>query len=303
MPSNDACPQTAARTRSIKPTDTRDYVRVAVDLPVHPKILAMSNPTLAVGAVVTVLAHAKRDAGTGHVPVTVVRGIDDVLVKEMIAEGLWHDEHHTCGRCPIVRRGYLYVHDYVEHQGQPADAAAVHAAKVRAGGTGGQKRWAAQRAKQEAAQAQAVDEPAEDTPLRASAKRLCEYLAKYVTRTHSKQKRPWAEGHPPAGWVDAAEKLMRLDGYTVDEIRAVIKWCQTDPFWQTNIRSMTKFRLKFETLLGQSNNRARQQQNTIPGLTRRQQDAAIAGRTNDVDYAALAAAAMRGAPQEVQHGG
>jgi predicted house-cleaning NTP pyrophosphatase (Maf/HAM1 superfamily) len=44
-------------------------------------------------------------------------------------------------------------------------------------------------------------------------------------------------------------RLHRLDGFEYDVIKAVAVFSQEDYFWQQNIRSVSKFRIKFEELL------------------------------------------------------
>ena len=44
-------------------------------------------------------------------------------------------------------------------------------------------------------------------------------------------------------------KLNRLDGFSYEQIEAVIEWSQQDNFWKQNIRSVDKLRKQFETLL------------------------------------------------------
>lgn len=55
----------------------------------------------------------------------------------------------------------------------------------------------------------------------------------------------------PPNDKDRAEmnRLHRLDGYSYDQIRAVINWCQNDSFWKLNILSVTTLRRQFEKLL------------------------------------------------------
>lgn len=44
-------------------------------------------------------------------------------------------------------------------------------------------------------------------------------------------------------------KLHRIDGYSYEDIEMVIRFSQQDSFWKQNIRSTTKLRKQFETLL------------------------------------------------------
>src|SRR5690606_35133578 len=61
-------------------------------------------------------------------------------------------------------------------------------------------------------------------------------------------------------WIDALEKINRLDGYSYDEIKQVIIWCQSDDFWKANILSTKKLREKMPTLVLQMRRRGNQPQ-------------------------------------------
>ena len=49
--------------------------------------------------------------------------------------------------------------------------------------------------------------------------------------------------------AETIEKIHRLDGYTYEEINAVMKWSQEDDFWSQNILSTAKFRKQFDKLM------------------------------------------------------
>ena len=49
-------------------------------------------------------------------------------------------------------------------------------------------------------------------------------------------------------WVPDIEPMLRLDGYTEAEVRALIEWAQADSFWWKNIRSGRKLRAQAEEL-------------------------------------------------------
>lgn len=76
--------------------------------------------------------------------------------------------------------------------------------------------------------------------------RLCTLLAELVR----------ANGHKAMvsdAWRRECDRLMRLDGYSADQVEWVMRWAtQRSPFWSTNIRSMPKLREKFSTLKGQA---------------------------------------------------
>lgn len=49
-------------------------------------------------------------------------------------------------------------------------------------------------------------------------------------------------------WSDAIDKLHRIDKQTIEDIRAMIEWCQGDPFWKLNILSAKKLRDQWDQL-------------------------------------------------------
>ena len=57
-------------------------------------------------------------------------------------------------------------------------------------------------------------------------------------------------------WVDPIDKLERLDHRSIEEIEVVIRWCQADDFWHSNILSTKKLREKFPQLLLQAKRNA-----------------------------------------------
>lgn len=76
---------------------------------------------------------------------------------------------------------------------------------------------------------------------------LCELLAELVRANGHKV------GTVGKKWWQACDRLMRLDEYTADQVRVMIRWSTADEFWATNIRSMPTLREKFSTLRGQRN--------------------------------------------------
>ena len=55
---------------------------------------------------------------------------------------------------------------------------------------------------------------------------------------------------PPSlnGWALEADRMVKLDGRTKDEIKQVIEFSQKDGFWMANILSMSKLRKQFDQL-------------------------------------------------------
>jgi hypothetical protein len=55
-----------------------------------------------------------------------------------------------------------------------------------------------------------------------------------------------------ASWWKACDQLLRLDGYSPEQVEFIIRWSTADSFWAANIRSMPKLREKFSTLVLQA---------------------------------------------------
>jgi hypothetical protein len=49
-------------------------------------------------------------------------------------------------------------------------------------------------------------------------------------------------------WAKDVDRMIRIDHRTPQDIRALIEWCQADPFWQNNILSVAKLRAQFDQL-------------------------------------------------------
>ena len=71
---------------------------------------------------------------------------------------------------------------------------------------------------------------------------LCDHLADLIRKNGNRVGRVGTE------WHQAMDRLIRIDGYTPEQIRQVIDWCQADEFWQGNIRSAKKLRQQFDAL-------------------------------------------------------
>jgi hypothetical protein len=70
----------------------------------------------------------------------------------------------------------------------------------------------------------------------------CEHLADLIERNGSK--RPTVT----KAWLQAADRLKRIDGRTHAQVMTCIEWCQADEFWRSNILSMPKLRAKYDQL-------------------------------------------------------
>lgn len=74
---------------------------------------------------------------------------------------------------------------------------------------------------------------------------VCDRLADRIEENGSK--RPNV-----AGWRDEARRLLDIDRRPLDEVLALIDWCQSDSFWRANIMSVGKLRTKYDQLRLQS---------------------------------------------------
>lgn len=74
--------------------------------------------------------------------------------------------------------------------------------------------------------------------------RMSEFLFSLISARDGKAKKPNLQE-----WAVHIDRLIRLDNRSPIEIRAVIEWCQGDPFWQNNILSAEKLRKQFGQLI------------------------------------------------------
>jgi len=74
--------------------------------------------------------------------------------------------------------------------------------------------------------------------------RLANLLAEWVAKnTDGRARKPNIEK-----WASDIEKMLRIDGHSVEEVEYVLNWCQQDKFWCTNILSAAKLREKYSML-------------------------------------------------------
>lgn len=86
----------------------------------HPKMIRAKNA--AVGLWTRVGSYVARHLTDGHVPGEVAAMYGSApQIRKLLAVGLWHEHGHGCPRCPTVRPGDYYMHDYRE-SGNPSRA-------------------------------------------------------------------------------------------------------------------------------------------------------------------------------------
>ena len=115
------------------------------------------------------------------------------------------------------------------------------------------------------------DADASDPEFSADVIRLCDLLAELIRLNGNKV------GKVGKGWWLACDRLMRLDGYTPQQVEWVMRWSQQNEFWQSNILSMPKLREKFDQLKTRAMNERNERK-----LTRTEQNLAVVAQ-----YAAM----------------
>ncbi|MFJ5820085.1 hypothetical protein ACIQGT_40300 [Streptomyces sp. NPDC093108] len=119
----------------------------------HPKMMRAKNA--AVGLWMRVGSYVAQHLTDGHVPGPVATMYGSTpQISKLLAVGLWHEHGHTCPRCPAVRPGDFFMHDYRE-SGNPSRAEVLAR----------RKRAADKKAKQRAAQAGSGADSAENPSL------------------------------------------------------------------------------------------------------------------------------------------
>ncbi|WP_222720574.1 hypothetical protein, partial [Actinomadura sp. HBU206391] len=83
-----------------------------------------------------------------------------------------------------------------------------------------------------------------EEPPRADVERLCARLAERMTANGFLER----DTKISKGWRDEARRLIDRDRVPLDEALKVLDWCQADPFWRKNIKSLGKFRTQYSTL-------------------------------------------------------
>ena len=93
--------------------------------------------------------------------------------------------------------------------------------------------------------AKPAKKPRKDEPHRDDVEQICTHLAARIAADGSKPPTITNEWRRQARLLLDEDRTPRL---TVDKVIALINWCQDSAFWRANIRSMPKFREKYDTL-------------------------------------------------------
>lgn len=93
-------------------------------------------------------------------------------------------------------------------------------------------------------------EPVEQEPMNArtfsfEVETLSGLLADRVQDNHPTRQAPTVND----AWLLAIDRIIRIDGFTYDQVRDAIFWATDDDFWMANIRSAKKLRKQLPTIL------------------------------------------------------
>ncbi|KRL21877.1 DUF4373 domain-containing protein [Lentilactobacillus kisonensis] len=88
--------------------------------------------------------------------------------------------------------------------------------------------------------------------------KLAEFLFEKIQDNDPQAKKPNLQH-----WADDMRKLVELDKRDKHEVSVIIKWCQQDPFWSTNILSAAKLRKQFTMLALQKKNEGKTRQSKV----------------------------------------
>ncbi|MDC0009182.1 DUF6291 domain-containing protein [Winogradskyella sp.] len=91
---------------------------------------------------------------------------------------------------------------------------------------------------------------------------LSKLLFSLMRKNNNKAKQPNFNS-----WDEHIDKLHRIDGYEINQIRNVINWCQNDDFWKSNILSTEKLRKQFAQLAIKANSQKNKIQQPTSVLT------------------------------------
>lgn len=289
-------------------SDSRLWAKVDLGYLTNPKMSdVLDASSNAVCMHLASILHCAQHLTDGHVsPKAMTRAVggDSKDIGILIKAGLWHEPGHECDECPQPEEGRVYVHNYLNHNVSSEkinrkSEQASRAAKARWDKKKGKDSNAGRNAdRMQSALPNAMldrsdrsdqidtlsshvasddagrSEPEPEEEFSEDVTALCNHLADWITRNGNRK--------PTVGktWMQAIDRLIRIDEYTPDNIRQVIDWCQQDEFWQANILSAGKLRKQFDQLknrMFQENSRKPQTQHMTAdqrrlqaGLERRQ---------------------------------
>jgi hypothetical protein len=128
--------------------DTRAYVKVAIDIADHPKIIALDDAGAA-WAYIAALVYCGQHLTDGVFPVAVIAR-KPLITRQKVAKlfagktsmQLAHRQGHDCPTCTAdLGPGDAVIHDYLELQTSRADVEELRGQRAAAGAKGAASRW------------------------------------------------------------------------------------------------------------------------------------------------------------------
>ena len=181
-------------------------------------------------------------------------------IQLLLDAGLWHGPGHDCEACweacPEIPENRVFVHDFLEHNRDAAEAKRVskkrsEAAKARWNSDANSNANRMQSALQNepVCNAEREREKEREEEAKASSPETVRPDIDGVIQGFSELLKANDVKHKPGkNWHDAARLLIDKDGYTPEQIMYVARFATTDEFWKSNILSIPKLRDKFESL-------------------------------------------------------
>jgi HNH endonuclease len=98
--------------------DRREFVRVSVDLPLHPKLASLDEDVIPLAGwlTVTALCYCGQNLTDGEFDPAAVHRLARVgghVGALLVEAGLWHEPGHHCLDCPEPATGRLVVHHFL----------------------------------------------------------------------------------------------------------------------------------------------------------------------------------------------
>lgn len=191
-------------------------------------------------------------------------GGSEADIQLLLTAGLWHEAGHDCEACheacPDIPENRVFVHDFLEHNRQAAEAKRVSKERSRVAKEGWEKRKADANSNANSMQSAMQDQSncnaererekeREKEEANASSAGTVRADVQGVISSFSELLKANDVKHKPGkAWTDAARLLIDKDGYTPEQILYVARFATTDEFWRSNILSLPKLREKFEAL-------------------------------------------------------
>lgn len=216
-----------------RPRDGREFIRMAVDHPRHPKLLDTVDIPRCGWLHFCSVAYCRENRTDGIVREdAIVRyaGVPARLAADLVRVGLWHRPGHDCDRCAQPPARHVVVHDYGDHNQTRDEIERL----TEAGRAGAAARWGRN--------GKASDTPAGRNTNRTTASdanriygshaevevEVENPLLAYVGRLAGSDARV-ADGPPPAEVLAAWQDRAGPDVDLVAEARAYLAWCGDRP--------------------------------------------------------------------------